>query len=80
MPMEELVGKLSTVDNWSDDEEEGASGIVYITEQQWLAHMKRKEGNGFSTNNAFMVSIPRDTNILTRAIQPTINLVSRGTM
>ncbi|KAF0897819.1 hypothetical protein E2562_000525 [Oryza meyeriana var. granulata] len=47
MPMEELVGRLSKVDNRSDDEEDNW-GELFLIEEQWLACMKQNEQDGSS--------------------------------
>ncbi|EEE68921.1 hypothetical protein OsJ_27785 [Oryza sativa Japonica Group] len=46
MALEELVGRLSTVDSYSDDEEEGGGGKLYLTEEQWQARARKQEQEG----------------------------------
>nr|CAE04465.3 OSJNBa0029L02.6 [Oryza sativa Japonica Group] len=43
MALEELVGRLSTIDSYSDDEEKEARSKLYLTEEQWQARSKQKE-------------------------------------
>ncbi|EAZ32131.1 hypothetical protein OsJ_16329 [Oryza sativa Japonica Group] len=52
MALEELVGRLSTVDSYSDDEEGSNGGKLYLTEEQWQARVKQREqeGSGNSGN------------------------------
>nr|CAH66624.1 OSIGBa0115A19.5 [Oryza sativa] len=52
MALEELVGRLSTVDSYSDDEEGSDGGKLYLTEEQWQARVKQREqeGSGNSGN------------------------------
>jgi hypothetical protein len=59
MALEELVGRLSTIDSYSDDEEEEAGSKLYLTEEQWQARSKQKEqdasgggGKGRSSSGA----------------------------
>nr|CAE04657.2 OSJNBa0061G20.13 [Oryza sativa Japonica Group] len=52
MALEELVGWLSIVDSYSDDEEGSDGGKLYLTEEQWQARVKQREqeGSGNSGN------------------------------
>jgi hypothetical protein len=51
MALEELVGRLSTVDSYSVDEEEGTGGKLYLTEEQWQARVRKQEQEGSGSNS-----------------------------
>ncbi|XP_066163729.1 uncharacterized protein [Oryza sativa Japonica Group] len=43
MALEELVGRLSTVDSYSDDEEEEGGSKLYLMEEQWQCRKPRRQ-------------------------------------
>ena len=46
MALEVLVGRLSMIDSYSDDEEVSSGGKLYLTEEQWEARVKQREQEG----------------------------------
>lgn len=54
MPIEELVGRLSTAerdDNVDDDDDAPRGNRLYLTEEEWLARMKLKDHDGSSSGS-----------------------------